>query len=155
MKPVAIAVVFVFVLALPGAVIAQEAPPGAQIPPVVASETPVDPKDPEAPRKVSAGPGVVPLKEGAPAPFLGLLVPEARFVELLEAENKARELAARLTAAERTVELVEQIYLTKLEQAAIVRWYNSPSLNRWLGIVLGAAITAGAVAGAAELTKTR
>lgn len=153
MKPVAIAAVFSFFLALPGAIWAQEPPPGAQALPVVASETPTEPTVAGTSGDASEAPGVVPLKKGASAPFLGLLVPEARFVELLEAKNKAHELAARLAAADRTAEIVEQVYLTKLEQAAIVRWYNSPSFNRWLGIFLGTAVTGISVWGASKLTK--
>lgn len=155
MKAVTTATLFAFVLALPGAVWAQDPPPAPDIGPSRSSRTMQEMMDAAAakePERRSQTEGVVPLKKGGRAPYRGLLVPEARFVELLEAENKARELAARLAAAERTAELVEQVYLTKLEQAAIVHWYDSPSLNRWFGIVIGAAI-AGAAWGTAEVIK--
>lgn len=155
MKSCVIAVVFALILMIPRATRAQEPAPGPRISPVVASGTKVDPAVAEAPGSASETPGVVPLKKGTPAPFLGLLVPEARFVELLEAENQARELKARLAAAERTAALVEQVYLTNLEQAAIVSWYDSPSFNRGFGIFLGGAATALSIWGAAELTKIR
>ena len=155
MKPIAIVTLFTFVLALSGAAWAQEAPPEPQIPPVSSPGEAVDFPVVEPPGEASEGPAVVPLKKGASAPFLGLLVPEARFVELLEAENKARELAAKLAAADRTAILIEQVYLTKLEQAAIVHWYDSPSFNRWLGIVMGAGLAAVAVWGAGELNGSK
>lgn len=78
---------------------------------------------------------VQPLAKGAPAPFLGLLVPESRFVELLEAENEVRELRAKLATAKRTGERVEAAYLRRL--AAAIPWYDSPTLNRWFGFGLG------------------
>lgn len=155
MKTVTIPVIFAFILALPGATWAQEPPPEADKLAVVDSTAPAGPDIAEAPGETSESPAVVPLKKGAPAPFLGLLVPEARFVELLEAENKARELAAKLKAAERTAELVEQVYLSNLEKASIVAWYDSPSLNRWVGIILGGAIAGLSIWGASELNKKR
>ncbi len=122
------------VLVIPGVVWAQNPPSEPQIAPVNALEFA----------------GVTVLKEGAQAPFMGLLVLEDRFVELLEAEIEARELAVRLKAAERTAALVEQVYLTKLEQAAIVHWYDSPSFNRWLGIFLGTGMTSLAIWGTGQ-----
>ena len=81
---------------------------------------------------------IVPLLEGAQAPFMGLLVPEARYDEFIQAEIDVYELTARLKAAERVSALLEGVYLTKLKEAATTHWYDSPSLNRWLGISLGA-----------------
>lgn len=103
------------------------------------------------------GPGdVVPLERGDPAPFDGLLVPEGRFVELLEAENKARELEVRLALAERTGEAIEGLYRRRLEEATAIPWYDSPTFNRWLGVVLGGALAGVAVWTAAEIqTQTR
>lgn len=134
--------VFLAVLATPvGLFAAETAPPT------------IDP--PAAPESSQEPPGegdVVPLAKGAPAPFLGLLVPEGRFVELLEAENEVRELRAKLAAKERTAELVEQAYLRRLEQAtAPPPWYESPTFNRWLGFGLGLAAAGLAVWGSVEL----
>ncbi len=134
------AVALALVLAFPGVVGAQNLPRELDSAPVSSSEQPDNP-------------AVVVLKKGAQAPFMGLLVSEARFVELLEAENTARELAVRLKAAERTAALVEQVYLTKLEQAAIVHWYDSPSFNRWLGIFLGTGMTSLAIWGTGQLNN--
>ena len=128
------------VLALPGVVGAQNPPRELDSGSVSSSEQPADP-------------AVVVLNKGAEAPFKGLLVSEGRFVELLEAEIEARELAVRLKAAERTAMLIEQVYLMKLEQAAIVHWYDSPSFNRWLGIFLGTGMTSLAIWGTGQLNN--
>ena len=102
----------------------------------------------------SQAPMVEPLMKGDPAPFMGLLVPEERFVELLEAENEARELRAKLAAAERTGELVEKVYLRRLEQAtAPLPFYDSVTFNRWLGFGLGLAATALAVWASIEIQE--
>ena len=97
---------------------------------------------------------VVPLQKDKPAPFAGLLVPEGRFVELLEAEQAKRELEVRLKAAERTSSAIEQVYRSRLQNAAVVPWYDSPSFNRWLGIFLGGAIAGVAVWAAVEVQAT-
>lgn len=94
---------------------------------------------------------VVPLQQDKPAPFAGLLVPEARFVELLEAEQARRELEVKLKAAEQTSVAIEQVYQAKLRDAVAVPWYDSPSFNRWLGIFVGGAITGMAVWAVVEL----
>ncbi|MHA1573299.1 MAG: hypothetical protein ACTSX8_04840, partial [Alphaproteobacteria bacterium] len=97
---------------------------------------------------------ITPLKKGGTAPFTGLLVVEARFIELLEAENKVRELEAKLAAHGRTAGLIEQVYLRKLEQAtAPPPWYDGATFNRWLGFSLGIVATGLAVWGATEITQ--
>jgi hypothetical protein len=99
-------------------------------------------------------PEIVSVLRGDPAPFQGLLVPEERFVELLEAENAVRELQARLAASERTLELVENAYMQRLENASSpVPWYASPTFNRWLGFGMGIAATGLAVWGGLELVQ--
>ena len=90
---------------------------------------------------------VVPLPQNQPAPFAGLLVREARFVELLEAEQRAEELLVRLRVAEQTSLAIEQVY----RDAVTIPWYDSPSFNRWLGIVVGGAIAGVAVWAVVEL----
>jgi len=92
-------------------------------------------------------PMVVPVEQHEPAPFAGLLVPEARFVQLLEAEQRAEELLVRLRVAEHTSSAIEQVY----QDAVTVPWYDSPSFNRWLGIVVGGAIAGVSVWAVVEL----
>lgn len=94
---------------------------------------------------------VVPLTQGQESPFSGLLVPEDRFIELVEAETKVRELELKLKAAEQTSVAIEQVYRRKLEEAVTVPWYDSPTFNRWLGIVLGGALAGVSVWAVVEL----
>lgn len=94
---------------------------------------------------------VMPVKQNDRAPFTGVLVPEGRFIELLEGERLSRELEVRLEAAEHTSAAIEAVYRRKLEGAGVVPWYDSPSLNRWLGIVLGGAVAGVAVWAVVEL----
>lgn len=94
---------------------------------------------------------VVPLNEGAEAPFRGLLVPEAYFIELVEAQTKVRELELKLKAAEQTGAAIEQVYRRKLEEAVTVPWYDSPTFNRWLGVLLGGALAGVSVWAVVEL----
>jgi len=96
-------------------------------------------------------PVVVPLQRNYRAPFDGLLVPEARFIELLEAERWSKELEVRLEAAEQTSAAIEQVYRGKLRDAVATPWYDSPSFNRWLGIVVGGAVAGLAVWAVVEL----
>jgi hypothetical protein len=96
-------------------------------------------------------PQVVPLGRNHRAPFEGLLVPEERFIELLEAERWSKELEARLDASEQTAAAIEQVYRGKLRDAVAVPWYDSPSFNRWLGIACGVALSGVAVWAAVEL----
>lgn len=89
-------------------------------------------------------PQVVPLTRNYRAPFTGLLVPEARFIELLEAERWAKELEVRIDAVEQSAGAIEAVYRSKLKDVVAVPWYDSPSLNRWVGVILGAAVVGGA-----------
>lgn len=102
----------------------------------------------------SPGQIVVPVQQDAPAPFAGLLVPEERFVKLLEAERRAQELEVRLKVADETSAAIEQVYQSKLRDAAAVAWYDSPSFNRWLGIIVGGAVAGMTVWAVVELQAT-
>ncbi len=142
-KGVAIALFFV-VVAAPRGIGAQEAPSPAGDTPAPAETAQ------EAPGALD----VVPVKKGAPAPFLGMLLPKRRFIQLLEAENEVVELRAKLAAAMRTGELVEKALMLRLEQAtAPLPWYDSATFNRWLGFVLGVVVTGAVVWGGLEATS--
>ncbi len=98
---------------------------------------------------------VVLVKKEALAPFTGLLVPEARFTELLSAELKVQELQGKLSIQEKTAQALEAMYLGKLKQATSpVAWHEKPGFNRWLGFGLGLVCAGLAVWGAVEFGKT-
>ena len=97
---------------------------------------------------------VVPVKEGDPAPFSGLLVKEARFTKMLEAELSVEELSGKLKIQEGLTSKLELIYSTKLEEAVKpLPWYQGPEFNKWLGFFLGVAVTSLAIWGGSELVK--
>lgn len=141
-RTIAAIVAFTFAFLAPGIVFGQTTP----------SEPPGEPvESQEAPE---VGGAIEPLLKGAPAPFTGLLVPEDRYIELMEAENRARELAIKLAVQEQTAKAIEAIYLKKLDEATNpIPWYDTPTFNRWLGVLLGAAATGLAVWGGIEVTK--
>lgn len=97
---------------------------------------------------------VVPVEQGQAAPFTGLLVPEGRFTQLLEAELEAQEAKGKLKVQERLTEGLESLYSKKLAQAVEpTPWYKSAEFHRWLGFTLGVAVTCLAVWGGNELVK--
>jgi len=117
---------------------------GLSVSVTTATEAPAEP----------AVPSVTPIKEGATAPFTGLLVPESRLAELLRAELRVELLRGKLSIQEQTAQALEAMYLGKLEQATEpVPWYRTESFNRWFGFGLGVAFTGLAIYGTVELSK--
>jgi hypothetical protein len=97
---------------------------------------------------------VVPVKEGEAAPHAGLLVKEARFTKMLEAELAVPDLQGRLKIQEGLTSKLELVYTTKLEEAVKpLPWYQTPEFNRWLGFFIGVAVTGFAIWGGSELVK--
>ena len=97
---------------------------------------------------------VVPVKEGTAAPYTGLLVKEARFTKMLEAELEVENLSGRLKIQEKLTLNLETMYNKKLEEAVSPpKFYETPTFNRWLGFFLGVAVTAAAIWGVSELGK--
>lgn len=105
------------------------------------------------PARALAGEGdVVPIMKDKPAPFSGLLVPEARFTQLLEAEIKVSELEARLKAEQRFGISLEDMYKSKLAEATKpLAWYETASFHHWLGFTIGVAVATVAIYGGSRL----
>lgn len=97
---------------------------------------------------------VVPVMEGEKAPFSGLLVPEDRFIQLMGMEIELVALKAKYEAQIRFSVNLEEMYKKQLEFALRpIPWYQTPSVNRWLGWILGVAMTLAAVYGGTEVVK--
>ena len=97
---------------------------------------------------------VVPVEKDQTAPFTGLLVPEARFVKLLEAEQEVPVLKGQLKVQTTLTEKVESLYSDKLVEATKPpSWYQTTEFHRWLGFFLGVTVTCLAVWGGNELVK--
>ena len=117
-----------------------------QTPPRVALQT--------AAEQTADEPDIVPVLKLKPAPFTGLLVPEKRFTQLLEAELKLDSTEQKLAAQVRFTDSLETMYKKKLEEAAAgPAWYETPSFNRWLGFTIGIVVTGLVVWGGTEIVK--
>lgn len=101
-----------------------------------------------------AEPPVTPVTKDAPAPFTGLVVPEGRFAELLQAEVDVEELTGKLEIQERLLSNVEKVYDQRLEAATRPqKWYETPAFNRWLGFGIGVVVTGLAVWAGKEIVE--
>lgn len=97
---------------------------------------------------------IVPVEEGKLVPYTGMLVPEDRFIELLEAEIELEGLKRKYEVEKRFNEAMETMYKKKLEEAVSPPdWYETPTANRWFGFILGIAATGLAVWGGTEMVK--
>jgi len=97
---------------------------------------------------------VVPVAEGTAAPFTGLLVPEARFTKMLEADLAVEDLKGQLKIQQGLTVKLEQVYSARLEEAVKpVAFYQTPEFNRWVGFFLGVAVTGLAIWGGSEIVK--
>ena len=120
-----------------------------------------DEPQPEAPapatapaKKETLEPRIAPLMKGQCAAFTGLLVPERRYTEFLDAELTAKDLRGKLDIEAKKHDALETMYQDKLKQASEpTPWYKEPSFNRWLGFGIGVAVTALAIYGGSELAK--
>jgi len=100
------------------------------------------------------GQGVVPVEEGKAAPFTGLLVPEAKFTKMLEADLVVEDLKGQLKIQQGLTVKLEQVYSARLEEAVKpVAFYQTPEFNRWVGFFLGVAVTGLAIWGGSEIVK--
>jgi hypothetical protein len=89
---------------------------------------------------------ITPIKKDDPAPFTGLLVPEARYTKFLDAELEAEDLRGKIVIERKEHAAVENILQSSLEKATKPPpWYKTTEFNFWVGFVLGMAATAGAV----------
>jgi hypothetical protein len=110
---------------------------------------------PAAPaKKTTLEPRIAPLMKGQCADFTGLLVPEKRYTEFLDAEVTARDLRGKLDIEAKKHDALESMYQEKLKQASEpLPWYKEPSFNRWLGLGIGVVVTSLAIWGGSELAK--
>lgn len=100
------------------------------------------------------GPEITPVKKGEQAPFTGLLVPEARYIELLEAEMERDNLKVKLRLEMKYITDLELFLTTKLKEAAkSPAWYETASFNRWFGFTLGIIVTGAAIWGGVEVVN--
>ena len=102
----------------------------------------------------------VALEKGTAAPFNGLLLPEARFLKLLDAELHLDEATRKLEIERRVTIDLQAMYNTKLTEASKpIPWHETANFNRWLGfgigMVIGVAVTALAVYASARLLEIR
>lgn len=107
-----------------------------------------------APPLVKAEPDIIPVLKGKKAPYTGLLVPEGRFSELLQAELELDSANRKLQVQIRFTDSLESMYKTKLQEAAAEpAFYEAPSFNRWLGFTIGIVVTGLVVWGGVEIVK--
>lgn len=85
---------------------------------------------------------VIPLLEGAPAPFSGLLVPEKTFIGYMRQEIRITELTMKLDLRDRL--LAEKPVVTKTPPTFGVGW--SFVVGMGVGVVVAGVIVYGAVA---------
>ena len=104
--------------------------------------------------KANANDKVVIMKQGEVALFTGLLVPEKRFIESMEAEVAAKKLKMELEVERRFTLNLEKMYKSKLQESTKpVVWHRTTSFNRWFGFTIGVVLTGLAVWGGAEVVK--
>jgi len=110
---------------------------------------------PQDPRPVPAHvPENVPLAAGQAAPFDGVLVSEEWMRWHLELENQRARLKVQ---AEAVIYLTSRLQAQCLEglaetaEQAKTPWWESPSLNRWGGFLIGVAVTIGVIFAADEI----
>ena len=97
---------------------------------------------------------VVTMRKGLEAPFSGLLVPEPRFVQFLEAEIRIKELEGELKLERRLRLTQEQIYTDVLKETSKPKtWWNSPGTQRLVGFGAGIVAASLAIYGGAQLAK--
>lgn len=97
---------------------------------------------------------IVPQKAGETAPFTGLLVPEKRFIQLLDAELQAEKLKRQQNVDKKYILSLEEMYKAQLAKATQPpKWYEKPSANRWFGFTIGVIVTALAVYGGVKIVE--
>ena len=106
-------------------------------------------------------PDVVPMAQGQPAPWSGLLVREGRFSAMLKLQLDVEELRVKLQVRERLFDssvkaLQDQLAKAQADlnqRAQPEPWYKSRWLVWCVGLVVGMAVAVGAFYGAAQLGK--
>jgi hypothetical protein len=96
---------------------------------------------------------ITPLKKNTAAPFTGLLVPEARYVELLEAELSAKSLRGTLEAYKIKDQAMEQFIEKRLQRLADPPLWEDPKVALAVGLVVGVVATAAATFGTWTLSE--
>lgn len=97
---------------------------------------------------------VKPILKDQKAPFSGILVPETRFVELMEAELAVDDVKGKLLIQTNLTTNLEGIYVRRMEEMAKPPlWYQTGEFNFWLGFALGVVITGAATYGAVKIVE--
>jgi len=97
---------------------------------------------------------VTPVQTGKPAPFTGLLVPEDRFVQFLEAEAKLDGAQRELEQQKKYSSDLDAMYRKQLEEAVKPEpWYMDPRLHASIGFIIGVATTTLAVYGGVKIVE--
>lgn len=134
-----------FILLTASPVLAQEGPPESV-------ENAPETAEPSEDTEVRVD--VIPMLANDVAPFDGLLVPEKRFNEFLDAEVKVEELERKREVDKKISDRVEETCYKQLDKATEpIPWYKTPSSNRWFGFAIGVVVTALAVYGGTKILK--
>ncbi len=97
---------------------------------------------------------IKPILKDQLAPFTGLLVPEARFVEMVEAELAVDDLKGKLKIQTNLTTNLESIYVKRMEEMAKPpKWYQTGEFQFWLGFTLGFVATVAATYGAVKIVE--
>lgn len=102
---------------------------------------------------VPAEPAIVPVQKDAPAPFTGLLVPEGRYTELLEAELSVGEFRDKMEAYRIKDEAMEKFIEDRLQRLADPPFWEDPKVALTAGLVVGVVVTAVAIFGTWQLSE--
>jgi hypothetical protein len=97
---------------------------------------------------------IKPVVKGQPAPFTGLLVPEARFVEMVNAEITVDELKGKLEIQVNLTHNLEEMYTRRMEEmASPPKWYQTGEFNFWVGFTTGVVVSGMAIYGAVRIVE--
>jgi hypothetical protein len=97
---------------------------------------------------------IVPVMTGDAAPKSGLLVPELRFNELIQAEIDLGKTAKDLKAEQALSKSLERVYEKRLAEALKgVPWYEQPTYNRTVGFIAGVVVAGLAIYAGAKLAE--
>lgn len=106
------------------------------------------------PARALAGEEVTPIAKEQPAPFTGLLVPEPRMIDLLQAEIDAEQRAAELAIERDYSKSLDSMYKEKLAEATKPpAFFDRPDVRFWGGFILGGVAVGFAVYGGAKLVQ--
>lgn len=98
---------------------------------------------------LGAGGETIALDAGQPAPFAGLLLPEAEIHSLLKAERDLTVCGMRLRVLERENDALEELLRDAAHRAR--PWYDHPQVRFVAGFVVGSAATLAILATTAKV----